>query len=109
MNNKSNILVQIELIEAANRLKDYTTYLFESYSIDDIVLGIVRNQPQEITTGYLVEQKEYKDLDTAINNLDVRTSCLRVKDGKYYVGRWVEKPQNLTEGNILNISNFREI
>ena len=109
MNTKSNILVQLELIEAAQRLKEYTEYLFESFRIDDIVLGIVHNQPQEVTTGYLVEQKEYEDLDTAIRHLDPRTDCLRICEGKYFVGRWSQKPQNISEGHILNISNFREI
>ena len=109
MNTKSNILVQIELREAANRLKEYTEYLFETFTIDDIVLGIVRNQPQEITTGYLVEQKEYPTLNEAIYNLNPTRDCLRVCEGKYYVGRWSQKPENITEGHILNISNFREI
>jgi hypothetical protein len=38
MNPKSNILVQLEILEAVQRLKEYTEILLESYRIDDIVL-----------------------------------------------------------------------
>lgn len=108
MNPKSSILMQLEVLEAAQRLKEYTQYIFDSFQIDDIVLGIVRNQPQEITIGYMTQAKEFGSIDDALNGFDPCTDCLRVTEGKYIRGKWSKEPV-LCEGKTLNISNFKEI
>jgi hypothetical protein len=108
MNPKSRILLQIEVLEAVQRLKEYAQYLFESFQIDDIVLGIMNNQPQEITVGYMCEAKEFDTLDKALEGFDPCKDCLRVVEGKYYRGKWSSAPV-VCEGKILNISNFKEI
>lgn len=108
MNPKSNILVQLEIIEAVQRLKEYTELLLESYRIDDIVLGIVGGQPQEVVTGYLREMKEFGTLDKALQGFDPNTNCVRICEGKYFVGKWSKEPVQ-SEGKLLSVSNFREI
>lgn len=108
MNPKSKILVQLEILEAVQRLKEYTELLFESYSIDDIVLGIVGGQPQEVVTGYLREMNEYESLDKALQEFNPNINCLRILEGKYFVGKWSKEPVQ-SEGKVLSISNFREL
>lgn len=108
MNSKSNILVQLEMLESAQRLKEYTEILLETYRIDDIVLGIVRGNPQEITTGYLREMKEYESVDKAVQNFNPNTDCIRVFEGKYFTGKWSKEPVQC-EGQVLSVSDFRII
>jgi hypothetical protein len=45
MNAKSNIFKQLELIECRNRVKNFVERLFETYNIDDIVVGMVNSEP----------------------------------------------------------------
>ena len=108
MNPKSNILKQIEILEAVQRLKEYSQYLFESFQIDDIVLGIMNSQPQEITTGYMSESKEFDTIDKALEGFNPCKHCLRITEGKYFRGNWTPSPV-VCEGKTLNISNFKEI
>ena len=108
MNPKSNILKQMEILEAVQRLKEYSQYLFESFQIDDIVLGIMNSQPQELTSGYMYESKEFESLDKALDGFNPYKDCLRITEGKYFRGKWVASPI-VCEGKMLNISNFKEI
>jgi hypothetical protein len=108
MNPKSSILVQLEIIEAVQRLKEYTEILLESYRIDDIVLGIVNGQPQEVVDGYLSEMKEYDTLEKAMREFNPNKNCIRILEGKYFVGNWSKNPVQ-SDGKVLSISNFREI
>lgn len=108
MNPKSNILVQLEILEAVQRLKEYTEILLESYRIDDIVLGIVKGQPQEVVDGYLSEMKEYDTLEKAMREFNPNKNCIRILEGKYFVGNWSKNPVQ-SDGKVLSISNFREI
>jgi hypothetical protein len=110
MNPKSNILLQIEVLECVQRLKEYTEYLFESFRIDDIVLGIVNRQPQELTTGYMSESKEYETLDKALEGFNPSRNCLRIYEGKYFTGVWTEHPLvSEGENKVLRISDFKEL
>lgn len=108
MNPKSSILLQIEILEAVQRLKEYAEYLMESFQIDDIVLGIMDNQPREITNGYLSGSKEFGTLEAALEGFNPCKNCLRITEGKYFRGNWTNSPV-VCEGKILNISNFKEI
>lgn len=110
MNPKSNILVQIEILECVRKLKEYTEYLFETFSIDDIVLGVVGGKAQELTTGYMSESTEFDTLDKALDGFDPCKNCLRVKEGKYYRGTWTASPivSESSANLVLSISDFRE-
>lgn len=108
MNPKSNILVQLEILEAVQRLKEYTELLLESYRIDDIVLGIVGGQPQEVVEGYLSDMTECDTLEKAMRDFNPNKNCLRVLEGKYFVGNWSKNPVQ-SDGKVLSISNFREL
>lgn len=108
MNPKSSILIQMEILEANRSLKEYTELLLETYNIDDIVLGIVGGQPQEIVEGYLRNMKEYSTIEEAVRSFNPSKNCLRVVEGKFFVGDWSKEPVQ-SDGKVLSISNFREI
>ena len=107
MNPKSNILLQLEILETVQRLKEYTELLLETYKIDDIVLGIVGGQPQEVVEGYLSDMTECETLEKAMNGFNPNKNCLRVLEGKYFVGKWTKDPVH-SDSKVLSISNFRE-
>lgn len=108
MNPKSNILLQMEVLESVQRLKEYTDYLFESFRIDDIVLGVVNGQPQELTTGYMSESVEHDTLEKAVSQFNPRRNCLRITEGKYIVGIWTANLPETTS-KVLCISDFKEL
>lgn len=107
MNTKSNILKQIELIECRNRVKNFINRLFETYDIDDIVIGFVNNEPNEIVDGYITDMKLYDSIDECINNYNVTTDCIRIFENKYYVGKYTDDFNNCVN-NSMRINNFVE-
>lgn len=108
MNPKSSILLQMEILEANRSLKEYTELLLETYKIDDIVLGIVKGQPQEVVEGYLRNMKEYDTVEEAVRSFNPNKNCLRIVEGKFFVGEWSREPVQ-SDGKVLSISNFREM
>lgn len=110
MNPKSNILVQIEILEATQRLKDYTERLMECYNIEDIVLGIVNSQPQELVNGYMSAITESHSLEEALREFNPSKNCIRVTEGKFYKGIWTAKPVVSEDcGRVLRISDFTSL
>ena len=107
MNPKSNILVQIEILEATQRLKEYTERLMECYNVEDIVLGIVNSQPQELVSGYMSAMQECESREQAVTNFNPSKNCIRLCEGKFYKGVWTAQPVISEDcGRVLRISDF---
>ena len=67
MNNKSYIQLQIEQIQTKGRLEKDIKDILEKYNVKDAVFGIINNTTQELSCGYLVEEKRFDNLSLYFN------------------------------------------
>ncbi len=107
MNAKSNIFKQLELIECSNRVKNFVERLFETYNIDDIVVGMVNSEPQEIVKGFMTNIVECETIDDCFNRYNAMTDCVRIYEGKYFIGKYTNDI-NECKNASMNIETFRE-
>jgi hypothetical protein len=52
--------------------------------------------------------KEYDTLEKAMREFNPNKNCIRIFEGKYFLGNWSKNPVH-SDGKVLSISNFREI
>lgn len=107
MNAKSNIYKTLEIIECRERMERFIDTLLEAYNIDDIVLGIISNEPQELVRGFMTSIVECEDMHDCLNRYDVTSDCIRICENKFYIGKFTTDVTRC-EGNSMNIETFRE-
>lgn len=94
MNTKSKIQIQAELSEYRYHLLQNIQQLMEVYNMD----GVILNQGlYQVTSGYMTKNKEYDDLQEAIQNIEPG-DLLLFENGKIILGNHYKSIVNTPEG-----------
>lgn len=103
---------QVSVIESLGRLitmknkffKDLNT-LVEHYNIKDNVFGFVNGDTREVEEGYYGEIKEANTLLDLYEDFNILENCIRIKDGKFYLGKWYNTMSDIKESVIIDLKN----
>lgn len=106
MQTKSNIQIITELMKKKALFCEELSELNEQYIIENNVFVCgVNGEIQEPTHGYMGLVKEFDTLDEALDDFDILSQGIRIKEGKYQVGYVYEKLEDVAQENIIDLTN----
>lgn len=107
--NKSNIQLELEKVQRAEKLQNYIVDFLESYEIDDIVFGITENGPREIQNGYMAITDRFDTLLEASKTVDSFNSVIRCTPEGYFTGKFYPTMSECGHEVIFDIKNLEYI
>lgn len=108
-NAQSAIQVLGNLITAKNSFFHAMEVLTEQFKIKDNIFGFNGTELMEMDHGYFGQIKEADNLKDLYDEFNVLENCIRVKDGKYYLGKWHARLETVTEDVVIDLKNSKVI
>lgn len=108
-NTQSAIQVLSNLIAAKNTFFHAMEALTEQFNIKDNIFGFNGTELIEMDHGYFGQIKEAANLNDLYEDFNVLENCIRVKDGKYYLGKWHARLETVTEDMVIDLKNSKVI
>lgn len=108
-NTQSTIQVLSNLITAKNTFFSTLGVLTEQFNIKDNIFGFNGTEPVEMNHGYFGQLKEVANLNDLYEDFNVLENCIRIKDGKYYLGKWHARLSDVTEDVVIDLKNSKVI
>lgn len=109
LQNKSNIQLELEKVQRAEKLQNYIVSFLESYEIDDIVFGITEKGPAEIQRGYMAITDRFDTLLEATKTVDSSNSVIRCTPEGYFTGKYFDTMSACGNEVIFDIRNLEYI
>lgn len=110
---KSKIQMIRESFELINECKEGFQNIMDKYTVEDGVFVFMNNQLFEATKGYLVDCKEYDDINEAIKewaNNPSQNAIRIVENKKFYVGCVKNTILECKKSdNVFDISNLTQL
>lgn len=84
MYTKSLIQQKLDNISIKNTFNETLTDIMNKYNIEDSIFVMTNNGTKELTSGYFVVEKEYSNIDDAINAFNIKSNGIRIVENKIF-------------------------
>lgn len=109
MQTKSKIQLIREALEGRAAFCDQLISLTSQYNITNSVFICRGGNVQTCSEGLFQPSREFQDVQTALQNMDVRSQAIQVIGNIYIVGYYFENISNVGIGTYLDIATGKTI